>query len=197
MNFEKRRRALGVALCFGLSSLPGSASSAESAPPTRTEALLAVLVENHALEHFDACGAAPRLRLNEVCSVGTECDEDVRIADFVEVYNPSRQEAPLACYVIANDEDLPFVPRGQLEPGALDAWGEEQLGFRVAKKRDQVRLYRMRAIDGKPGLEVLDDVESAGARALAYRAPDGGAWGAVPAIEAESERPASFKRANP
>jgi len=196
MNFEKRDGARGAALGLVLSILFGSASQADSVPATRNEALMAVLTENHAAEHFDACGTAPRLRLNEVCSVGTECDEDVRIADFVEVYNPTGQPAPLPCYVIATDEDLPFVPRGQLAPGSLEAWGEERLGFRVAKKRDQVRLYRMRAVDGKPGLEMLDQAEIGEARAVVYRSPDGGAWVAVPAIEAESERPATFSRPN-
>jgi len=197
MNSARSARTLAAALGTGLAILSGGPSGAESAPPTRTQVLMAVLTEDHDTEHFDTCGAAPKLRLNEVCSVGTECDADVRVADFVEVYNPTGQEAPLSCYVVANDEDLPFVPRGKLAPGALDAWGEDQLGFRIAKKRDQVTLYRMRAVDGKPGLDALDTVEISEARALAYRSPDGGAWVTAPAPEAEWKRPASFNRPNP
>ncbi|MBT40785.1 MAG: hypothetical protein CL938_19820 [Deltaproteobacteria bacterium] len=195
MRFGKGAWALVTALDLWL--LSGSPCGAEAMRPMPIRALMDVLAEDRDAKHFDTCGAAPKLQLNEVCSVGTECDSDVRIADFVEVYNPTGQAAPLACYVIANDEDLPFVPRGQLEPGSLDAWGESQLQFRIAKKRDQVTLYRMHAIDGKPGLEVLDQVEVAATQALAYRSPDGGGWVLVPALDAEWEGPASFKRPNP
>lgn len=180
-----------------LSVLGGVPARADSAPREHTQALLAALVRSHEVEHFEACGTAPMLRLNEVCSVGTECDADVRVADFIEVYNPTEQAAPLSCYVLASNDDLPFVPREQLAPSALKAWGEGQLGFRIAKKHDQVTLYRMRAIKGEPRLEVIDQVDIAEARALLYRSPDGGAWVARPALHPDWERGTSFDRPNP
>lgn len=194
MNFGKAGCAR---VALGFSILSGAPCAADSVSGTPQQALLVALTESHTAEHFEACGAAPRLRLNEVCGVGTECDEDVRIADFVEVYNPAGQAAQLSCYAIANDEDRPFVPRGQLEPSAVRAWGEDKLGFRIAKKGDQVTLYRMRVVAGKPGLEELDRVEISATRALAYRSPDGGSWVTVPVPDAEWERPASFDRPNP
>lgn len=189
-------RVASVVLVFSvLSGAPSGANDPD--PPTRPEALMAVLRGEHEVEHFDGCGTAPKLLLNEVCSVGTECDEDVRIADFIEVYNPTGQQASLSCYVVAGDEDLPFVPRGELGARGLVAWGEEELGFRVAKKRDQVRLYRMLAVDGVPRLEVLDEVEIGEGRGLAYRSPDGGSWVTFSALDAESDRPASYGQSNP
>lgn len=189
-------RTAGVGLGLLIFSAAMSAW-AQSALPTRTEALMANLSENYEQAHFDRCRTAADLKLNEVCSVGTECNPDVRIADFVEIYNPTRQKAELSCYVIANDEDIPFVPDGTIEAKGLAAWGEEQLGFRLAKHHDQVRLYRMRSVDGEAALKVLDEVEISEARALAYRSPDGGGWLAVSVADAERDQPATFKQSNP
>ena len=197
MNFARSAGERGAVLGAVLALLWSGPAGADSAPRERTQTLMPALAGSHEIEHFEACGSAPRLRLNEVCSVGTECDADVRVADFVEIYNPTGQVAPLSCYVLASNDDRPFVPRGQLAPGALKAWGEGQLGFRVAKKRDQVTLYRMRAVEGEPGLEAIDQVEIAEARALLYRSPNGGAWVAAPALNTDWERDTSFDRPNP
>ena len=196
MQLESRIGSGAAALGVGLALLASVATASEP-HGTRTERLLTAIVEEQGAAHFDACRAVPKLRLNEVCSVGTECDEDVRVADFVEVINPTGRGASLSCYVIADDEDLPFIPRGELAPGALAAWGEDQLGFRIAKKGDHVTLYRMSAVGGEPHLEPIDRVEITEARALAYRSPDGSSWVSAPASAAEWERMASFNRPNP
>jgi hypothetical protein len=181
--------ALAVAPTAGRGQV-ATASSSESF-------LLEVIREQYDDAHFGDCGDAPRIVLNEVCSVGTECDPDVSVADFIEVYNPSARALKLNCYVLANDMAQPFVPNGNLAPRGVAAWSESELGFQLAKNRDQVRLYRMHAEDGQPRLALIDLVELADFRAVYTRVPDGEAWQTLSVREAELGAPTSFGKPNP
>ncbi len=146
---------------------------------------------------LDQCAESPEPVLNEVCAVGTECDEDVRVGDFVEVYNPAASPVDLGCFVLVGREDVPFVPQGSLEPGGVRAWGEGELRFRIRKGGDAVRLLRVkRGIDDAPELLPLESVVIDGERAHLYRSPDGGAWLQQGTVDAEYDRPGTFGESN-
>ncbi len=146
---------------------------------------------------LDECAASPRPVLNEICAVGTECDEDVRVADFVEVYNPNAGAVDLGCFVLAGREGIPFVPQGMLEPGDVRAWGEGELRFRIRKGSDTVQLLRVvRGEEAPIALEPLESVVVDDDRAHLYRLPDGGSWLQKGVIDAEHERPGSFGERN-
>ncbi len=146
---------------------------------------------------LDECADTPSPVLNEICAVGTECDEDVRVADFVEVYNPNPGPVDLGCFVLASREGRPFVPDGTLEPGGVRAWGEGELRFRLAKRGDSVQLLRVvRGVDDPVELLPLESVVIDGDRAHLYRMPDGGSWLGTDAVAAEHDRPGSFGEPN-
>jgi hypothetical protein len=174
--------------------LPGRAG--DGPPPDEGRPVLESVRDRYDDAHFDRCGASSTIVLNEVCSVGTECDPDVRVADFVEVYNPSGAAVDLSCFVLVSAEAVPFVPEGSLAPGAVAAWSEAELGFRLAKVRDRVRLYRMHADGGTPGLRLIDLVEIADFRAAYRRVPDGGPWRSLSVEEAEAGGRTTFNAPN-
>jgi hypothetical protein len=189
--------ACAVLLLAGTLAVAPTASRGQVDAASSFESfLLEVIREQYDDAHFGRCGAAPKIVLNEICSVGTECDPDVRVADFVEVYNPGAQALELNCYVLANDMEQPFVPDGRLAPHAVAAWSEAELSFRLAKNRDRIRLYRMHAEDGQPRLALIDLVELADFRAVYTRVPDGGAWQTLSVREAELGAPTSFGKPN-
>ena len=145
-----------------------------------------------------SCHAGANPLLNEVCAVGTECDEDVRVADFVELYNPSATPIDLGCFLLIGEEAIPFLPDGWLAPHARAAWGEGELGFRIRKADDRIRLYRLLPRDGQePELRELEVVPVDASRALSYRSPDGGAWVHLGIDDAEYGWPGSFGEPNP
>jgi hypothetical protein len=176
---------------------PTDSRGQDDAPPSFEASLLEAILEQVDDGHFDRCGAAPKIVLNEVCSVGTACGPDARVADFVEVYNPGARVLELNCYVLANDMAQPFVPIGRIAPHAVAAWSQAELRFRLAKNRDRLRLYRMHVEDGQPRLELIDLVELADFRAVYTRVPDGGAWQTLSVREAEPGVPSSFGQPNP
>ena len=92
-----------------LAGAPTAGRGQVGTAPSFESSLLKEIREQYDDAHFDRCTAAPKIVLNEVCSVGTECDPDVRVADFVEVYNPGARSVELNCYVLANDMAQPFV----------------------------------------------------------------------------------------
>jgi hypothetical protein len=188
-------RAL-LLLAGTLAVAPTAGRGQVDATPSFESSLLEVIREEYDDAHFDRCEAAPKIMLNEVCSVGTECDPDVRIADFVEVYNPGTRVLELNCYVLANDMAQPFVPDGRLAPHAVAAWSEAELSFRLTKNRDRVRLYRMHTEDGQRRLTLIDLVELADFRAVYTRVPDGGAWQTLSVREAELGARNSFGKPN-
>jgi hypothetical protein len=189
--------ACAVLLLAGALALaPPEGRGQDDAAPSIESSLLEVIREQVDDAHFDRCGAAPKIVLNEVCSVGTACDSDVHVADFVEVYNPGAQTLELSCYVLANDMTQPFVPDGRIAPRAVAAWSQAELGFRLAKYGDRVRLYRMHAEEGQPRLALIDLVELADFRAVYFRVPDGGAWQTLSVREAEPGVPSSFAKPN-
>lgn len=163
-----------------------------------SDALLEGLPGDYDERRLAACAESASPLLNEVCSVGTECDPDVRVADFVELYNPSRAAVDLGCIVLVSEEGVPFVPRGELAPGELRGFGEAELGFRIRKARDEIALYRItRTPEGGPGLVLLDSLVVDAERGLSYRSPDGGGWVYLSADDAERDWPGSFDRPNP
>ena len=184
-------RVASLALC-ALALAPLAAAAQGDADALLGEALL--LYEP---EHFLACEAVGGVVLNEVCGVGTECDEDVRVADFVEVYNPGPAPVDLRCFVIATPTSDPFLPRGELAAGEVRAWGEGALGFRIRKADDEVVLFKLGAPSGTPGLALMESVTVEQTRAHSFRSPDGGAWRHLDVAEAESERLGSFDASNP
>ncbi len=164
--------------------------------------VLASLASRYDVRHFESCNQAPGIVLNEVCAVGTECDTDVRVSDFVEVYNGSGTHADLACYVLLNDMGIPFSPDGDLAPGEVKAWGERDLEFRIKKSDDAVILYRLgTGIEDLPKLEQLDALTIRLNQAHSLRLPDGGEWRHRGVAVAEQELRTSFgvsnQRANP
>jgi hypothetical protein len=183
-------------LAGALAGATGVGWAGDDAPTQGETLLLAALRQRYDDIQFHRCAAAPRIVLNEVCSVGSDCDPDVRIADFVEVYNPSGQTLELDCYVVINDDALPFVPRGRLAPRAVAAWAQAELGFGLAKTGDRVRLYRMHAEGGDPGLVLIDLVELADFRVFYRRVPDGGAWQTLSLRAAEIGVRSSFGKPN-
>jgi hypothetical protein len=190
--------ACAVLLLAGTLALAPTAGRGQvDAAPRFESSLLEVIREQVDDAHFDRCGAAPKIVLNEVCSVGTACSPDERVADFVEVYNPGERALELNCYVLANDMAQPFVPDGRVAPHGVAAWSQAEMSFRLAKNRDRVRLYRMHAEGGQPRLALIDLVELADFRAVYTRVPDGGAWQTLSVREAELGVPSSFGKPNP
>jgi hypothetical protein len=125
---------------------------------------------------------------------GVVAHRPARRPDYVEVYNPSSQAADLSCYAIVGSVPEPFSPSGTLEAREFRAWGERELGFRLKKGEDEVRLLRLRA--GAPGYEVLDSLAIDESRGHSYRIPDGGAWRYVDVLEAEAHHYGTFGRSN-
>jgi hypothetical protein len=161
------------------------------------ESLIDQLLEIHEPEHFANCATLGEILLNEICAAGTECDPDVRIRDFVELYNPGRQSVDLSCFVLTARDYVAFSPSGVLEPGGFRAFGEIEMGFRIAKTRDSVALYRL-AIDsdGEPLLTESERVGLDEERVHLYRSPDGGSWQVFALAEAETGWPGSFGEPN-
>lgn len=150
-----------------------------------------------AMENFKRCDTAPALVLNEVCAVGTECDEDVRIGDFIEVYNPSSGPADLACFALINREGGLFLPRGDLRAREVKGWGEKALGFRIRKKDDEVLLLRLKTTaEGDRGLQRIDSLTIRDNQAHSVRLPDGGSWRHAGVEDAEAELRGSFGEPN-
>jgi hypothetical protein len=96
-------------------------------------------------QHVDVCATVHGLRLNEVCAEGKDCEPG---KDFIEVVNPNATPIGLACYAIGDQRSArdgqtrvdakPVLLDGELAPGAIRAWDEDQLGFRISwKTRDQ------------------------------------------------------------
>jgi hypothetical protein len=159
--------------------------------------LLDRVLEEVDSESFAACTARGEVRLNEVCAVGTECDQDVRISDYVELYNPGPEETDLGCFALSARDFEPTVLRGLLAPGGLQAFGESELGFRIAKDGDFVALHRLTLDDvGRPSLTEIERVELDEGAAHRYRWPDGGGWRSYTAAEAESGWPGTFGKTN-
>jgi len=175
---------------------PEAAAVADVAPRSRAYALAQVR-ETYEIEHFQRCDTSSGLLLNEICSVGSECNRDVRIADYIEVYNAGASELDLECYVLTTSEHEPFVPRGKLAARQIQAWGEKQLGFRIAKKLDEVFLYRMGTNgEGAPDLVFLESLHTRANQAHSYRVPDGGYWKHLTADEAEDGWPGTYGEPN-
>lgn len=149
-------------------------------------------------ERLAPCRGAAAPVLNEVCAVGTECDEDVRIADFVELYNPHPRAVPLGCFALSSEAGVLFLPHGEIAARAHRAWGEAELGWRIQKGGDEVRLLRLRlGSAGEPETEIVESVTVTPGRAHLIRSPDGGTWRQLSADEAEQGFPGSFGEANP
>lgn len=157
----------------------------------------------------DTCSRTPDLILNELCAEGDECGPD---GDFVEIFNPTDQDAELACYQIA-DRDVvrggtapiwmlpsPLPTAGVLPGGAVRAWGEAELGFKlVHKEGDGVRLYRVRDLGehGKITRSIDEVPQISSARSYWYRQPDGGDWKTLPTSQqADVARLATFGAGN-
>jgi len=162
------------------------------------EVLLERLEKKFDGRDLDACSESPSPVLNEVCAVGVECDRDVRVADFIELYNPDKKDVDLDCFVLANREGIPFIPRGELPPGEVKGYSEHDLGWRITKAYDEVILYRAaRDIYGEPTLQTVETLSVDRVRAHSYRSPDGGSWKTLSIDRAERDWPGSFDRSNP
>ena len=187
-------RALAALLILGLvAHSPSSPGQEDDAGTDGLDALL----DDYDERRLADCSESPSPVLNEVCSVGVECDEDVRVGDFVELYNPSARAVDLECFVVTGREGPPFVGRGEVPPHELRGIGEGELGFRIRKARDEIALLRISSgPDGEPELRELDSVRVDAGHALSFRSPDGGSWRSVPADEVEGggEPLASFGR---
>jgi len=187
-----------VVLVLTLSALPGRAQSVPESdqPPEQVDEILSELTDSFDDEHFADCEGVPSLVLNEVCAVGTECDVDVRIADYVELYNPSGRVADLSCFALLSDEGILFSPSGDLEGGEVEAWGEQTLGFRISKAEDQVALIKLGTEQRGPSYRVLESLVIRASRAHAIRLPDGGAWTYTERDDAEDSHRGTFGRSN-
>ena len=163
-----------------------------------SQALVEALSGDYDERRLAACAESASPVLNEVCAVGTECDPDVRVADFVELYNPGASAVDLECFVVAGLDGVPFVARGELAPGELRGFGEAELGFRILKAEDEISLYRItRAPEGGPELVPLESLAVDAAQAHSFRSPDGGGWVRLGRDEAERDHPGSFGKPNP
>jgi hypothetical protein len=171
-------------------------ASAGQAGEAHVEALLEALPEYDARRLADCAESATPV-LNEVCSVGSECDEDVRVADFVELYNPQAREVDLGCFVVAGLDDIPFIGRGQIPPGEVRGFPEAVLGFRIKKSEDEISLYRLTTSpEGGLDLLLLEEIAVDDERAHSFRSPDGGAWQHLDDDEAEEDWPGTFGDSN-
>ena len=171
-------------------------ASAGQAGEAHVEDLIEALPEYD--EHRLAdCAESATPVLNEVCSVGSECDEDVRVADFVELYNPQAGDVDLGCFVVAGLDDIPFIGRGRIPPGEVRGFSEAVLGFRIKKSEDEISLYRITTgPEGGLDLVLLDEIAVDDDRAHSFRSPDGGAWQHLDDDEAEEGWPGSFGELN-
>jgi hypothetical protein len=161
------------------------------------DSLLEQVLEVHSPERFAECGKTGDVLLNEICAVGLECDPDVRVRDFIELYNAGREPVDLACFALTARDDVVFAPRGILEPGGFRAFGERETGFRIAKSYDVITLYRLGVDDeDNPILTESERVAVGATRAHAYRLPDGGRWRGYAIDEAEEGWQASFGTSN-
>jgi len=192
--------SVGLLLCLVAAASaqePQSSPDESSGVGAAELALIERLLEDLAVEDFERCSGGAGIVLNEVCSVGTECDEDVRVSDFIEVYNPSEEPVDLACFAVIARDRVPFVLRGEIGPGEIRAWGEADLGFRISKDGDRVILYRMRVdSEGRPRLVEREFVVISEEHALHFRVPDGGNWETRSARDSELEPLASFAKSN-
>ena len=194
-------RALAALLILGLvAHSPSSPGQEDDAGTDGLDALL----DDYDERRLADCSESPSPLLNEVCSVGVECDEDVRVGDFVELYNPSARAVDLECFVVTGLPDAKkgetHTWRGEVPPHELRVIGEGELGFRIRKARDEIALLRISSgPDGEPELRELASVQVDAGHALSFRSPDGGSWRSVPADEVEGggEPLASFGRPNP
>ena len=161
------------------------------------ESLVDQLLEIHQADHFASCEETEGIVLNEICAAGTECDPDVRIRDYVELYNPGKRSVELSCFVLTARDYVAFSPSGLLEPGGFRGFGEVEMGFRIAKRLDSVALYRLTiGLDGEPLLAESESVEIDEDRVHLYRSPDGGSWQVFALAEAEEGWPGSFGSSN-
>lgn len=175
--------------------MPTELSPEEASDPF--DGLLEQLLEVHSPDRFADCATTGDVLLNEICAVGLECDPDVRVRDFIELYNAGREPVDLACFALTARDDVVFAPRGVLEPGGFRAFGERETGFRIAKSYDVITLYRLGVDDeGNPTLTESERVALGATRAHAYRFPDGGRWRGYAIEEAEEGWQASFGTSN-
>lgn len=139
-------------------------------------------------QHVDVCAKAPLLRLNEVCAEGKDCEGG---KDFIEVSNPNNETVRLSCYAIGDQRSArggqarigarPVVLQGELGPTRVQAWNEDELGFRISRdKGDRVVFFKLKLDPGKSvefvplhGEEVIID----NAASYWFRQPEGtGEW---------------------
>ena len=171
-------------------------ASAGQAGEAHVEDLIQALPE-YDERRLAGCAKSATPVLNEICSVGSECDEDVRVADFVELYNPQAGDVELGCFVVAGLDDIPFVGRGQIPPGEVRGFSEAVLGFRIKKAADEISLYRVTTTpEGALDLLLLDEIAVSSERAHSFRSPDGGAWQHLDDGEAEEGWPGTFGDSN-
>jgi hypothetical protein len=160
------------------------------------EALIGALPE-YDERRLTECASSATPVLNEICAVGSDCDEDVRVADFVELYNPEAGDVDLGCFVVSGLDDRPFVGRGQIPPGEVRGFGEVLLGFRIKKADDEISLHRISAgPDGELDLTLLESLPVDSEHAHSYRLPDGGAWQHLDEEQAEIDWPGTFGESN-
>ena len=125
--------------------------------------------------------AAAQLRLNEICAVGSECDDG---ADFVEIYNFSGSSVDLSCYFLKDKGPELFRLSGELPAGEVRGWATpEMFGNLSVARGDEVSLRRAR-----PGGGVLVDDTRPIDDSVAYhqRVPDGGEWETMTNDQAEA-----------
>jgi hypothetical protein len=143
--------------------------------------LAACLETSH---HVDPCEGAPRLRINEFCAEGRQCQGGL---DFVEIINPTTRPADLSCYVLTDRRSIvagapmpgnPFLlPAGVLQPGEVKAWDAVATRFQISwKGTDHLELARIRLLPGQPwSFESLDEVSVNANNSYGARATDSGA----------------------
>ena len=186
---------LGASLALSLALAPGA--RADGGEPDPIQAHLADVRTRSGVEAFARCNAFRGVVLNEVCAVGTECDRDVRVADFVELYNASGDTVDLACFVLTNIEGEIFAPEGEIEPGGIKGFGEGDLRFRLRKANDEVALLQLGiGRDGAIEARVVDAVPIDATQAHSFRMPDGGTWRTLGVEQSETGFPGTFGRSN-